>query len=158
MPASFARRSTILCTDRGVIFPIALPDLSILTNRASSASARLSIYFFIAIFASGERKTTRILPPFPWTDSSPRSRSIYRFKLHSSDNRRPVEKKSSRIALSRSARIFFSFGDSRRRARSLYSRISICRSGILGSSIFSAESASMSRFERYFKKFRIAIT
>ena len=145
-------------TDRGVILPIFFPDLLMLIKSASSVSFRFARYFCIACFAESAMKTTRSLSPFPRTEISPRRRSIVRSSAQSSESRRPVEKNVSRIALSRSARSPSPFGAASRRSRSLYSRISICREGVFGSSIFSATSVFMSRRARYLRKFRMAMT
>ena len=158
MPASRARVEIRRWTERGVILPMTCPDLSMLIKRAFSVSLRFARYLCIAFFAESAIKTTRSLSPFPRTETSPRRRSIVRSSAHSSESLRPVEKNVSSIALSRNARGPSPFATASKRSRSLYSRISICRDGFFGSSIFSAASVFMSCLARYLRKFLIAMT
>src|SRR3989344_9205774 len=61
-------------------------------------------YFFSASLALSDRKTTRNLLPLPRTANSPLSiLTLSRVSEHSSDTRKPVEKRVSKIARSRKA-------------------------------------------------------
>ena len=121
-------------------------------------------------------KTTRTLRPLPIIESSSVVKSISRVREQSSETRKPVEKRSSRIALSRSiftsveslfspadlSFLFFSFSVKVSGAsRSLFNSASVIKSndlyGVLASSILSDGMDFISCLARYFKKALMAI-
>lgn len=104
---------------------LGLLDFDKLIKSAGSGSGRLSRYFWMAFLALSDKKTILNFSPLPRMVISPRLKSRYRSREQSSERRRPVEKKVSKIARSRRARRPSPSGASMRRSRFLYSRISI---------------------------------
>lgn len=131
------------------------------TKRNSERSSRASRYLWSADFASSERNTMRVLSPLPRTVNSSRFTLMsFRFSFAHSPTRMPVEKRSCKIALSRSCTmggVLVFHGASRRRASSFGSRKPTWREPWRASSIFSGLNDLMSRFARYLRKLRSAV-
>ena len=120
-------------------------------NSASSISSLLSRYFCTAFLASSEINTTRTFSPFPRTDISSSLRLMSLGSAQSSETRKPVEKSSSSIALSRSPRrVEVSGALSSRSSSSIVIRSSDL-SGTFASSIRSGEREVILCRARYFR-------
>src|SRR3989344_4841863 len=111
-------------------------------NKPSSISSRAAKYFFKAARAFSEINTTRIFPPLPRTEISSELVMISRGREQSSATRRPVEKRSSKIALSRRVLTSFPAGAFKRRSSSIGVMRSRECSPTLASSIRSEENTS----------------